>query len=914
MAGKRLFLIDAMAMIYRAHFAFARSPLFTSKGENVSAVFGFANTLMALIAREEPDLLAVVYDTSQPTFRHHIYEDYKATRQKMPEELVEQLPRLDELIEVLNIPKLILPGYEADDLVGTVSARAARHGLDVSLVTGDKDYYQLVRDNVIFYDTKKGLDDARKLGPDEVEDVFGVRPDRVIDVLALAGDKSDNIPGVPGVGMKTAVRLIHEYGAVEDVLNHAGEIKGKLGQRLREHREDVLLSKDLVTIRTEAPIDVDPAALSYGPWSGERVRDLFAELEFRTLFRYLDEQPGGTLGEPGEVSYRAVTTENALADLAKKLAAADRFAIDTETTSTSPMRAVLVGISVSVREGEAYYVPVNYFQFAGEPAPPERGRRVDKLPAAASRIIDVLRPVLDGGPGKIAQHAKYDFLVLRRHGVECRPLAFDTMLADYLLNPHQRSHGLDTLALNYLRIRKVETKELLGRGKTQIGMEDVPLKQVTDYACEDADVTLRLARVLEPMIENERLTDLLENVELPLAHVLMKMEQRGIRLDKAFLAEMSARMREQLAELEKECHALAGVEFNVSSPQQLSHVLFEKMHMPLTVTRKRKTGYSTDQAVLEKLVQMELDPLPKKVLEHRELSKLLGTYIDALPELVNRETGRVHTSYHQTVASTGRLSSSDPNLQNIPIRTEIGAEIRRAFVADEGKSLLSADYSQIELRMMAHLSGDEALIEAFRAGEDIHRATAANIFKVEPDEVTKEMRSACKAVNYGVLFGMREFGLSQRMGISVDDARSFIDEYFGAFPRVKRFIDRLLEDARREGRVSTILNRRRPLPELSAQNRNVVQSGERIAIATVVQGSAADLIKLAMLKLDAGIERDRVPYSMLLQVHDELVFEVPRGEEEDASAYIRGRMESAIALAVPIVADAGWGTNWLEAH
>ncbi len=912
MAAKRLFLIDAMAQIYRAHFAFVRNPLYTSKGENVSAVFGFTNTLMALIAREKPDLLAVVYDTAKPTFRHHLYSDYKATREKMPEELVAQLPRLDQVIEALKLPKLILPGYEADDLVGTVSVRAAKQGMDVFLVTGDKDYYQLVNDQVTFYDTKKGLDNAVLIDPKGVEEVFGVPPHQVIDVLALAGDKSDNVPGVQGVGMKTAIKLVKEYGTAEGVLNHADEIKGKMGEHIREQRENVLISKNLVTIRLEAPYECDPSELSYGPWTSKKVHDLFAELEFRNLFKYLDDQPAVMGAEAVKVVYKSVTTQKDLDKLVKRLSAAPRFAFDTETTSVDPMRAELVGISVSLKAGEAFYIPINHFQFDGEAPPWEHGRSAEEMKDAADQILEIMRPVLEGGPDKIGQHAKYDFLILRRYGVEVGPLSFDPMIADYLINPHQRSHGLDALAMNYLQIKKIETKELIGTGKSKISMDMVPLQQITQYACEDADVTFRLAGVIEEKIKNLDLEDLLYEVELPLSHVLMKMEQRGIRLDVDFLKTISVDLTQRAKELEKECHELAGMEFNLSSPKQLQHILFEKLELPTSVSRKTKTGFSTDQSVLERLAPLHL--LPNRILEHRELNKLLGTYVNALPELVNPDTGRVHTSYLQTVAATGRLASANPNLQNIPIRTERGAEIRKAFIPEDGHSLVSIDYSQIELRMMAHLSGDEALIEAFQQGEDIHISTAAKIFNVKPEEVTKEQRSGVKQVNYGVLFGMREFGLSQRMGISIQEAREFIEGYFGAFPGVKRYIDHLLEDSRKTGMVKTVLGRRRPLPELQSSNRNLVQSGERMAIASAVQGSAADLIKLAMLKLDADIDREQLPYSMLLQVHDELIFEVPEGEEEDSISWIKQRMESAMTLKVPIVADAGYGKNWLEAH
>jgi len=910
--AKRLFLIDAMAQIYRAHFALAKSPLFTSRRENVTAVYGFTNNLLALLDREKPDLLAVVYDSREPTFRHHIYQEYKATREKMPDELAQQLPRMDEVLQVLGIPKLILPGYEADDIIGTVAARAETEGYEVYLVTGDKDYYQLVRENVRFYNNTKGVDNIRILGPSDVVEVFGVPPEQVIDVLGLAGDSSDNVPGVPKVGPKTAVKLVEQYGSLEAVLNHAEEVGGKIGENLREFREQAMLSKNLVTIRTDAPVDFNIEEMTFGPWNSDEVRRLFSELEFRTLFRYIDIEPQRVEEEAVAVDYKAVTNERQLQTLVNELGRCSRFAIDTETTSVDPVRAQLVGISVSTRPGMARYIPVNFFQFEGEVAPAEGGRSLDVIDDAARRIVEKMLPVLEGGPGKTAQHAKYDFLVLGRYGAKVKPLVFDTMLADYLLNPAQRTHNLDHLALNYLRIQKIETSELIGSGKSQITMDRVPLKTITQYACEDADVTLRLTHEIEPRIESAGLSSLLQEVELPLSGVLMRMEERGVRLDTGFLARMSSEMQKRIRELEKECHQLAGTAFNLSSPKQLAHILFEKMNLPTKLSRKTKTGYSTDQSVLEKLAP--LDPLPKKILEHREYSKLLGTYVDALPQLVNPRTNRLHTSYHQTVASTGRLSSSDPNLQNIPIRTELGAEIRKAFIAEEGFVLLSADYSQIELRMMAHLSGDEALINAFKRGEDIHSATAAEIFNIPVEMVSKEQRSASKAVNFGVLFGMREYGLSSRMGISIEQAREFINGYFGAFPRVKLFIETLLSQAYSDGYVETILGRRRPLPELTSSNMNVRQGAERVAIATAVQGSAADLIKLAMLKLDHDIEQKSLPYRMLLQVHDELVFEVPESEYDEAAAFIRERMEKAMSLSVPLVAEAGWGANWLEAH
>ncbi|MBZ0264436.1 DNA polymerase I [bacterium] len=909
--SKRLFLIDAMAQIYRAHFAMARNPLFTSKGENVSAVFGFTSILLGLIEREKPDLLAVVYDSKEPTFRHHIHAEYKATREKMPEELALQLPRMDEVIDALGLTKVILPGYEADDLVGTLAKQGEEEGYDVFLVTGDKDYYQLVTDKVKFYNIKRGLDNVDLFDPAGVEEVFGVRPERVIDVLALAGDSSDNVPGVPKVGMKTAIKFLKEYDTVEGVLNHHADIGGKIGENLAEFREQAMLSKDLVTIRTEVPIDADVTTMSIGEWKSDRLRDLFLELEFKTFFRYLDVDPQTIDSQSGKVKYTAVTTENSLKKLIKEMEKCSRFAIDTETTSKDPMRATLVGISISINTGKAYYIPVNYFAFPDQ-LPSDFGHPLEECVETTNRILEMMRPVLEGGPAKIAQHAKYDFMVLKRHGVEVAPLSFDTMLADYLLNPGARAHNLDAMALNYLKIQKIETSELIGTGKNQITMDKVPLDLITKYACEDADVTLRLCQEMEPKVESAGLKDLLEEVEQPISDVLLQMEHNGIKLDVDYLKELSEKHHIRLKEIEKECHELAGTAFNLNSPKQLSHILFEKLNLPTKLAKKTKTGFSTDHSVLEKLAP--LDPLPAKLVEHRMLQKLLGTYIDALPQLVHPETGRIHTSYNQAVAATGRLSSNDPNLQNIPIRTEEGSQVRRAFIADEGKVLLSADYSQVELRMMAHLSGDKGMIEDFVAGHDIHRATAAKIFNVAPEEVTKQQRSASKEVNFGVLFGMREFGLSSRLGISRNEAREFIDGYFGAYPRVKKFIDELIERARDEGFVSTILGRRRPMPELHSSNFNIRQQYERMTIATAVQGSAADLIKLAMIQMHRSLKREKLPYKILLQVHDELVMEMDEDKVDDAAAWAKDKMENAMKLSVPLVVESGYGKNWLEAH
>ncbi|MBD3165134.1 DNA polymerase I [bacterium] len=647
-------------------------------------------------------------------------------------------------------------------------------------------------------------------------------------------------------------------------------------------------------------------------WRTKELRKLFEKLEFRTLLRHFDDNADGIEDHGRGVKYKTVADEKALKSLLKEMNACSRFAYDTETTSTDPNLAELVGLSVSIQPGRAFYIPVNYFVFAGEEPPGPDGRSIDELESAARRVLDMMREPFEGGPAKIAQHAKYDGLIFYRHGIEVKPLGFDPMIADYLLNPAHRGHGIDDMALRYLNIRKVETSELIGKGKSQITMDRVPLETVSKYACEDADVALRLTLELEPRIEDKNLNDLLYDVELPLSDVLMHMERRGIGLDVPFLADISRRMRLRMEEITEQAYKEAGTDFNLNSPKQLSHIFFEKLNLPTRLSKKTKSGFSTDQTVLERLAP--LHPLPRMVLEHRGLQKLVGTYVDALPQMVNPKTGRIHTNFSQVVASTGRLSSNDPNLQNIPIRTEEGAEIRRAFIADEGRLLMSADYSQIELRMMAHLSGDEGLIDAFERGEDIHRATAAKVFKLDPEEVSREQRSSAKAVNFGVLFGMREWGLSSRLGISVQEAREFIEGYFGAFPKVERYIQELLELTRKRGYVQTILGRRRPVPELDASNQNVRQAAERITIATAVQGSAADLIKVAMIRMHEELVRRQLPWDMLLQVHDELIFEVPENEVEDAAAWARGKMESAMKLTVPLLVEPGWGPNWLEAH
>ncbi|MDP8286745.1 MAG: DNA polymerase I, partial [Candidatus Electryonea clarkiae] len=662
-----------------------------------------------------------------------------------------------------------------------------------------------------------------------------------------------------------------------------------------------------------APIAENIEDLNFGPLDTKEARKLFTELEFKRLLNYLDKGKKVLPPEERKVVYKSVVNESELMSMIKKLSKSPRIAIDTETTSIDPNQAELVGLSFSSKQGDAYYIPVNYFSFSDQDEISGEGRPLSDCGDTTERLLERLRTLLEIGPGKIAQNAKYDFLLLKRYGIQVNPLVFDPMLADYLINPGARGHSIDAMALNYLNIKKIETAELIGKGKSQVTMDRVPLEIITKYACEDAEVAFALSEVLEHRIEEEELSDLLREIELPVSHVLMEMEYNGIKLELNSLGKMSKEMNEQISELEAECHLLAGIEFNLNSTQELSHILFDKLNMSTKLSRKTKTGfYSTDQSVLERLAP--IDPLPKKLLEHRSLRKLVSTYVDALPKLVNQRTGRLHTTYNQTVAATGRLSSNNPNLQNIPIRSDMGAEIRRAFIAEQDHLLLSADYSQVELRMMAHLSNDAGLIEAFENGEDIHRTTASKVFNVTPEHVSVQQRSAAKAVNFGVLFGMREFGLSSRLGISKKQAKEFIDGYFGAYPKVEVFIKNLLDQARSDGYVKTILGRRRPIPDLVSSNRNVMQGAERAAIATAVQGSAADLIKVAMIRLQRDLDQGKHPFKMLLQVHDELIFEVHEDVVEEAAAWAKDKMETAMKLSVPLIVDTGWGKNWLEAH
>ncbi|MFS8638477.1 MAG: DNA polymerase I [Gemmatimonadota bacterium] len=919
----RLFLIDGYALIYRSFFAMISRPLTTSRGENTSAAWGVTKFLQKILQEYEPDYLGVVMDagTSQ---REQLYPDYKATREKMPDELKASLPRIEQLLHAFRIPILRLPDHEADDVIGTLAEKAAAAGLEAVIVSGDKDFYQLIRPGICLLNPGRG-------GPSGIEEEWvdtrnaserlGVPPERVTDYLALIGDSSDNIPGAKGIGPKTAVQLIEQYGPVEEILAHVDEISAKRAREaLIEHRDAVELSKRLVTINTDLPIDLDLDALRIKEPDRDALRQVFTELEFHSLVRDLASPVEDVVRE--RASYHLVTTPEEVAALVERIRAAGEVCVDTESTSMNPMRADLVGISLAIEPGEAYYLPFGHkppsspgLGAAGDGAAPdllgasEGGAPPNLPPLTSPEMLPLVEVLQDPEIRKIGQNLKYDLLVLRRAGVELRGVAFDTMIAAYVLDPGRREYGLDALALQFLDHRTITYEELCGKGKDQVSIAEVPIERVVEYACEDVDVTLRLRELFRADLERYALDDLFEKIEMPLVRVLADMEWAGIRIDEAFFHDLGRKLERDLGLIREEIYKVAGGEFNIASTPQLREVMFERLGLP--VIKKTKTGPSTDASVLEELAAQGHE-FPRLLLEYRQLDKLKGTYVDALPKLVNPETGRLHTNFNQTVAATGRLSSADPNLQNIPIRTEIGAEIRKGFVPADGHVFMAADYSQIELRILAHLSGDPAFVEAFRRGVDIHRQTAALVFDVLPDEVTPQMRAAAKTINFATIYGIGPFALSRQLGTSVTEARQFIDAYFKRFPGVRRYLDEQIEHAREHGYVETLSGRRRYIPEIHSDNFSVRQFGERAATNAPVQGTAADIIKLAMIDIHSALEASRARTRMLLQVHDELVFEVPRDELDEMRELVREKMENAFRLDVPLVVEIGVGESWFE--
>jgi DNA polymerase-1 len=933
---ERLFLIDAMAIAYRAYYSYIRAPLRNSKGENTSAVFGFLTFLNRILEQEKPDHIAVVFDTAAPTFRHKAYKQYKANRQEMPEDMIPQLGLIKDVVKAYRIPLLELDGYEADDIIGTLAKRAEKEKVDTFLVTPDKDFMQLISDRVKMYRPGRFGDEAEIVGFEGVKEKFGVTPDRVVDVLALIGDKSDNVPGVPGVGEKTAIPLVQEFGTLEKILANVAKIPQKgLRDKISANKELALLSKMLVTIETNTPIKIDFHELRLGEPDTKKLREYFTALEFRSLLKRLQserETDADTTDEAPSIdvkvyptikddkhTYTAISSEKEFKDFCVRLAKAKEFVFDTETTSTNALECRIVGLSFSLKPREAYYISVDASDqrlhrssssdlFGGTPdsAPKQH------YPTLPSRKVFLsLKPVFENPKiKKIGQNAKYDMLALSLCDIWVEGVEFDTMIASYIIRADGQ-HNLDALAREYLNYSMVSFDDLTGTGKNRKDIRDVPFEEIANYSAEDADMTFRLYKVLSEKLEKEKMMTLCSEVEFPLSSVLARMEKTGVAIDATYLAGMSKELERNLDKLIKDIYKLAGDEFNINSTQQLSEVLFT--NLKLTPVRKTKTGFSTDVGVLE--VLRNEHPIIEKLLEYRQLSKLKSTYVDALPKLTNPETGRVHTSYNQTVAATGRLSSSDPNLQNIPIRTEIGRSIRRAFVAGgKGRLIMSADYSQIELRVMAHVCGDKGLTDAFRNGEDVHSTTAAKVFGVELNDVTRDMRRKAKEVNFGIMYGIGPFGLSTRLEISQAEAKEIIGRYFERFPRVKQYIEETKAMAHKNGYVSTLMGRRRYLPDIHSKNQNIRQNAERQAINMPIQGTAADMIKVAMVRIDASLTKENLASAMLLQVHDELVFEIVKAEEETMRKLVGKQMRDAMKLDVPVEVEIGVGKNWLEAH
>ncbi|NOY52530.1 MAG: DNA polymerase I [Deltaproteobacteria bacterium] len=885
--SETLYLIDGSSYIYRAFYAIRN--LSNSQGMPTNAVYGFTRMLMKVIAEKKPDYVAVAFDAKGPTFRHEFYPEYKANRPTMPEELQPQIPYIKRMVEGFAIPSIEREGVEADDLLGTLARIGEEKGLEVVLVSGDKDLLQLVTPKVRVYDTMK----EKVFREEEVKEKFGVEPARVIEVMALMGDSSDNVPGIPGVGPKTAVKLIQQYHDVEGVLAEAGSIRGKMGEKIRENAELARISRKLVTIDTALPVDLDLNAFRYTEPKLEDLMDLLRELEFTTL---LQEFSGG--GKRKQKEYRTILDRKDLDTFLARIRKEKEVSFDLETTALDPMRAKIVGVSFSVQEDEGVYVPVAHTVDAPQQL-------------SLQEVLETLAPLLtDPSIRKIGQNIKYDLLVLANAGVELSGIYFDTMVASYLINPSRTTHNLNDLALTYLNHKMITYKEVTGTGKKAIGFAEVPVEQATDYAAEDAEITYTLYQRLEPMLSENNLETLFHEIEMPLIPVLARMERAGVKVDADFLASMSGEIRTDLDRLITKIYDLAGEEFNINSTQQLARILFEKQG--IKPIKKTKTGYSTNMEVLQQLAGEH--ELPREILEYRSLAKLKSTYIDALPRLIHPETGRVHTSFNQTVTATGRLSSSDPNLQNIPIRTPLGKKIREAFVAEPGHMLVSADYSQVELRILAHLSGDPTLIDAFQKNEDIHTRTAAEIFDLPPERVTEEMRRDAKTVNFGIIYGMGRYGLSRQLEIPVYEAERYIESYFARYPGVKAYQDRLLEEARKTGYVTTLMNRRRPIPELAGSNKNRIAMGERTAINTPIQGSAADIIKVAMIRIDETLRREKMQARMILQIHDELILEVPENELDRAGTMLREGMEGVVNLKVPLRVDLGVGKNWRDAH
>lgn len=920
---KKFYLLDAYALIYRAYYGLIRSPRINSKGQNTSAIFGFLTTLNEVLQKEQPDLLAIGFDPAGHTFRHELFPEYKAQREATPEDIKKAVPIIKDLIKAYRIPILEVPGFEADDVIGTMAKAAVREGYEVRMITPDKDYAQLVEPNLLMQRPGHGNAPWEILGPQEVCEKYGLQsPLQVIDYLALMGDAADNIPGCPGVGPKTATTLLQQFGSCEDIIAHSSELKGAVRKKIEEHVDEIKLSKVLTTIKTDVPLQYDFEQFKIEEPDKEALRQIFTELEFRSFLTKLDGSQKSSKSAPVELSlfgseptedkgndserlfsrlenlsykYKLIENETEAKELADFLLTNEIFSLDTETTSIEALDAKLVGLSFSTEDFRAWYVPVS--------------RETEK----AKKILEIFRPVYENPKIlKVGQNLKYDLTVLANYGIHLSGPLFDTMLAHYLIQPELR-HNMDYLAEIYLNYKTIHIEELIGpKGRGQKNMGDLEPKDIYKYACEDADVTLRLMKPLAEELRKNGVEEVFQNIEMPLMPVLARMERNGVVLDTDTLKEVENDFTARLLTLEKDIYELAGHEFTINSPRQVGEVLFGELKLSEKVKKTKSGQYSTSEEVLRDLHSKH--PIVQKILDYRGLKKLLSTYVEALPKLINPATGHIHTSFNQAVTATGRLSSSNPNLQNIPVRGEDGREIRKAFIPEAGEIFFSADYSQIELRIMAHLSGDEHMIEAFNAGHDVHAATAARIFHKDIKDISQNERRKAKTANFGIIYGISAFGLAERMDVSRTEAKELIDSYFEMYPKIKEYIAKAVDTAREKGYIETEFGRRRYLPDINSRNAVVRGYAERNAVNAPIQGTAADIIKIAMIRVQQRLDAEGCKARMMLQVHDELNFSVPTDEFDKVKRIVIEEMQGAYKMSVPLEADCGEGKNWLEAH
>lgn len=903
MCKKSLYVIDGHNVLYRAHYAFQQNPLINSKRRDVSVAYGFIRMLWTLMQDRKPEHLTIAFDRKAPTFRHELYKQYKLNRPPMPAPIADNIPIIHDIIRAMGIRIIEQDAFEADDLLGSVVERFKTQPVHIYLVSKDKDMLQLVNEKVSVLSTRKGLSDLTEFTKEEVIEKFGVTPEQMLDYFSMMGDAVDNVPGISGVGPKSAVKFITQYGSLEGLYEHADELKGKTGEKIRNDRELAFLSRDLIALRYDADLPDNLDAYAIRPTNHQRLCELFHELEFGSLIKLMNLETGLTDEDKITRIYRTVTSRHELMEVARGIREAGRVAVDTETTGLDPLTAKLVGISLSFKPHEAFYIPIGH-------------NTLNQL-ALMDDVLDALgEPLQDPTILKIGQNTKYDRHILDRYNLTISGPWFDTLLADYILDAGRRKHNLDTLAEIHLAETKIPTSDVIGKGAKAVTMDMVPVEKVSEYACEDADVTFRLHGILSKALADKELETLFNEIEMPLANVLRKMEKAGIGLDVRLLNRLAEALRETANGLVDDIWCMAGQEFNINSPKQLQEILFEKLGYPTTNLRKTKSGISTAESELRKLVNQGglFKELPEKILEYRTVTKLLSTYLEPLPTMVNPDTGRVHTQFNQAGTETGRLSSSEPNLQNIPIRNETGREIRKAFIPGDGNIMMSADYSQMELRILAHIAEDQALIDAFLGGQDVHAATASKLFNVPIDSVTAEQRRRAKTVNFGIDYGMTAFGLSERLSIPMDEASRYIKAYLERFSGVKAYIEATKDHVKEHGWVSTLLGRRRPIPMAMDRRKNMQQMGFRQAINMRIQGTAADIIKIAMIRIDEVMTRQKLQSKMVLQIHDELVFDIVPDELETMTEIVRSQMESAFELSVPLVVDLNTGSNWSEAH